>query len=113
MRVRLAVVLTLVAAALAVVSAQTDATGRWNMTVSTDQGSLPTTLTLQQDGEALSGSMASDQGTVEFDGTDVSATEATHRDARHHRTRFTALRMRTVAPVGPGTEPLTSSNSRS
>ncbi len=68
MRVRLAVVLTLVAAALTVVSAQTDATGRWNMTVSTDQGSLPTTLTLQQDGEALSGSMASDQGTVEFDG---------------------------------------------
>ena len=54
--------------ALAVVSAQTDATGRWNMTISTDQGSLPTTLTLQQDGEALSGSMASDQGTVEFDG---------------------------------------------
>ncbi len=36
--------------------------------VSTDQGSIPTTLTLVQEGEALGGAMASDQGTVEFDG---------------------------------------------
>ena len=72
MRVRLPVVLTLVAAALTAVSAQTNATGRCNMTISTDQGSIPTTLTSVQEGEALSGSMASDQGTVEFDGGTIS-----------------------------------------
>jgi hypothetical protein len=65
-------VLTLVAAALTAVSAQTNATGRCNMTISTDQGSIPTTLTSVQEGEALSGSMASDQGTVEFDGGTIS-----------------------------------------
>ena len=57
MRVRIAVVLALVAAAWTAVSAQTNATGRWNMTISTDQGSIPTTLTLVQEGEALRGTI--------------------------------------------------------
>ena len=72
MRNRMAMVLTLVVLALVVVAAQTDVTGRWEMTINTDQGALPGTLTLQQDGEALSGSLISDQGTIEFDGGTVS-----------------------------------------
>ena len=72
MRNRMAMVLTLVVLALVVVAAQTDVTGRWEMTINTDQGALPGTLTLQQDGEALSGSLISDQGTLEFDGGTVS-----------------------------------------
>ena len=71
MRLRLAVVLAMTVATLTAVSAQTNASGRWTMTISTDQGSFPTTLTLLQEGETLSGSMASDQGTVEFDGGTV------------------------------------------
>ena len=59
MRNRMAMVLTLVVLALVVVAAQTDVTGSWDMT-------------LQQDGEALSGSLISDQGTIEFDGGTVS-----------------------------------------
>ena len=72
MRNRMAMVLTLVVLALVVVAAQTDVTGSWDMTINTDQGALPGTLTLQQDGEALSGSLISDQGTIEFDGGTVS-----------------------------------------
>ena len=72
MRIRMAMVLTLVVLALVVVAAQTDVTGSWDMTINTDQGALPGTLTLQQDGEALSGSLISDQGTLEFDGGTVS-----------------------------------------
>ena len=72
MRNRMAMVLTLVVLALVVVAAQTDVTGSWDMTINTDQGALPGTLTLQQDGEALSGSLISDQGTLEFDGGTVS-----------------------------------------
>ena len=72
MRNRMAMVLTLVVLALVVVAAQTDVTGSWDMTINTDQGALPGTLTLQQDGEASSGSLISDQGTIEFDGGTVS-----------------------------------------
>ena len=72
MRIRMTMVLTLTVLALVVVAAQTDVTGRWEMTINTDQGALPGTLTLQQDGEALSGSLISDQGTLEFDGGMVS-----------------------------------------
>ena len=72
MRIRMAMVLTLAVLALVVVAAQTDVTGSWDMTINTDQGALPGTLTLQQDGEALSGSLISDQGTLEFDGGTVS-----------------------------------------
>lgn len=70
MRNRLAVILGLVTAVLTVaVVAQTDVTGTWNMTIDTEQGSAPATLMLQQDGEKLTGSLVSDQGTVEFEGT--------------------------------------------
>ena len=72
MRIRMAMVLTLAVLASVVVAAQTDVTGSWDMTINTDQGALPGTLTLQQDGEALSGSLISDQGTIEFDGGTVS-----------------------------------------
>ena len=73
MRNRLAMVLTLAVSVLAlvVVTAQTDVTGSWEMTFNTDQGSVSGGLTLQQDGEALSGSLVTDQGTLEFDGGTV------------------------------------------
>ncbi len=50
-------------------AAQTDVTGEGAMTFSTDGGDLPATLTLEQDGEALTGVLVSDQGTIEFEGT--------------------------------------------
>ncbi len=69
MRNRLTVVLGITATVLTVaVAAQTDVTGKWDMTFDTDQGSTSATLTLEQDGESFSGSLASDQGTFEFDG---------------------------------------------
>ena len=47
MRNRLAVTLGIVAAVLTVtVAAQTDVTGKWNMTFDTDQGTNSATLTL-------------------------------------------------------------------
>ena len=64
--VALGIMTTVVAVALV---AQTDVTGKWDMTIDTDQGSAPATLTLTQDGEKLTGELASDQGTLEFEGT--------------------------------------------
>ena len=77
MRIRVATTAILAAMTLALVSAQTDVSGRWNMTINTDQGSISATLVLAQDGEALSGSLISDQGTVEFDGGTVSGNKLT------------------------------------
>ena len=70
MRNRLAVVLGIVTAVLAVsVTAQTNVTGRWTVTSSTEQGeNPPSTMTLQQDGEKVTGSIDTEQGTVEFEG---------------------------------------------
>jgi hypothetical protein len=71
---RLRLVMALIGTVMAVtgVSAQADVSGRWTVTFNTDQGSNSATMTLQQEGEALSGSVAGDQGTVEFDGGTVS-----------------------------------------
>ena len=70
MRNRLAVILGIVTAVLTVtVVAQTDVTGEWTMTIDTEQGLLPATMMLQQDGEKLTGTLVSDQGTLEFEGT--------------------------------------------
>ena len=71
MRNRLAVSTGIIAAALAVsVTAQTNVAGQWTVTSSTDQGETPpSTMTLQQDGETLTGSLDTDQGVVEFTGT--------------------------------------------
>ena len=71
MRNRLAVSTGIIAAALAVsVTAQTNVAGQWTVTSSTDQGeNPPSTMTLQQDGETLTGSLDTDQGVVEFTGT--------------------------------------------
>ena len=61
MRNRLAVILGLVTAVLTMaVVAQTDVTGTWNMTIDTEQGATSATLTIQQDGEKLTGSVDSD-----------------------------------------------------
>lgn len=69
-RNRLVVILGIVATVLTVaVTTQTDVTGKWDMTIDTDQGAAPGTLTLTQDGEKLTGELASDQGTLEFEGT--------------------------------------------
>ncbi len=72
MRNRVAMVLALAVLALVVVTAQTDVTGSWEMTFNTDQGSVSGGLTLQQDGEALSGALVTEMGTLEFDGGTVS-----------------------------------------
>ena len=70
MRNRLAVTLGIVAAVLTVaVAAQTDVTGKWNMTFDSDQGTTTATMTLTQGGEKLTGELVSDQGTLEFEGT--------------------------------------------
>lgn len=70
MRHRLTVTLGIVAAVLTVaVAAQTDVTGKWNMTFDTDQGTTTATMTLQQDGDTLTGELVGDQGTLEFEGT--------------------------------------------
>jgi len=42
------------------VSAQVDVTGTWSMSVSTDQGITNPTMTLQQDGETISGTYSSE-----------------------------------------------------
>ena len=69
MRNRLLVVLGILGTALAVVAAQANVTGRWDMILNSDQGANSATLNLTQDGETLGGSITSDQGTVEFEGT--------------------------------------------
>lgn len=70
MRHRLAVTLGFVAAVLTVaVATQTDVTGQWNMTFDTDQGTTTATMTLQQDGDTLTGELVSDQGTLQVEGT--------------------------------------------
>lgn len=70
MRKRLTVGLGIMATVLTVaVAAQTDVTGKWNMTFDSEAGSTSGTLTLTQDGEKLTGEMVSEQGTLEFEGT--------------------------------------------
>ena len=74
MRNRLTLTLGIVATVCMVaVAVQTDVTGQWMMTFETDQGSQSATMTFQQDGESLSGSLDSDQGgAFEFEGRTVS-----------------------------------------
>jgi len=75
MRHRLTVTLGIVAAVLTVaVAAQTDVTGKRNMTFDTDQGTTTATMTLQQDGDTLTGELVGDQGTLEFEGTIIGDT---------------------------------------
>ena len=54
-----------------------------------------------------------EHGLVEVDRPGGGASLAADVDLRHRQPPFTASRMRTVAPRGPGTEPRTSSSSRS
>ncbi len=70
MRYRLTVGLGIVAAVLTVaVAAQTGVAGEWNVTFDTEQGSSAATMTLTQDGEKVMGSMVTEMGTFEFEGT--------------------------------------------
>jgi len=73
MRHRLAVTLGIVVAVglTVALAAQTDVTGKWNMTMTlADQSTTTATLTFQQEGEKLTGELVSDlQGTLEFEGT--------------------------------------------
>jgi hypothetical protein len=64
--VALGIMTTVVAVALV---AQTDVSGNWDVEFDTEQGASSATMTLQQDGEKLTGEMATDQGTLEFEGT--------------------------------------------
>ncbi len=64
--VLLGIICALVPAALA---AQTNVAGDWDLTFETDQGAIQATMTLEQDGNKLMGSIISDQGTLEFEGT--------------------------------------------
>ncbi len=68
MRYRLTVGLGIVAAVLTV-AAQTGVAGEWNVTFDTEQGSSAATMTLTQDGEKVMGSMVTEMGTFEFEGT--------------------------------------------
>ena len=70
MRSRLAVTLGIVAAVTVAVAAQTDVSGKWTMTSETEQGSTSAELTLNQDGEKLTGELvAPEVGTLAFEGT--------------------------------------------
>ena len=70
MRYRLTVGLGIVAAVLTVaVAAQTGVAGEWDVTFDTEQGSSAATMTLTQDGEKVMGSMVTEMGTFEFEGT--------------------------------------------
>jgi hypothetical protein len=53
----------------AALAAQASVAGDWAVTFESDQGAIQATMTLEQDGEKLMGSITSDQGTVEFEGT--------------------------------------------
>jgi hypothetical protein len=44
-----------------------DVTGRWDVVVNTDQGTIPATLTISSKGEALAGSISGPQGEVPVD----------------------------------------------
>jgi hypothetical protein len=69
-RNRLTVVLGIMTTVVAVaLVAQTDVSGNWDVEFDTEQGASSATMTLQQDGEKLTGEMATDQGTLEFEGT--------------------------------------------
>ncbi len=70
MKTRQAVVLGIVAAALTVaVAAQTNVAGEWTINIDTEQGAQSAELTLTQDGEKLTGTLVSEMGTLEFEGT--------------------------------------------
>jgi hypothetical protein len=46
-----------------------DVTGEWAMTVNTDNGQIPVTLVLKQEGEKVTGSLRSDMGESVLEGT--------------------------------------------
>ncbi len=70
MRNRWTVGLGVLAAVLTVaVAAQTGVAGEWSVTFETEQGSSGATMTLTQDGEKVMGSMVTEMGTFEFEGT--------------------------------------------
>ena len=58
-----------VAATLLFVAPQqkVDVTGKWDMTVNTDQGARPGTLTISKNGDTLAGSISSPQGEIPVD----------------------------------------------
>ena len=69
MKTRQAVVFGIVAAAFTVVAAQTNVAGEWTINIDTEQGAQSAELTLTQDGEKLMGTLVSEMGTLEFEGT--------------------------------------------
>lgn len=69
MRNRCAVMIGLVTTVAVALAAQASVAGQWNMMINTDQGANSATMTLQQDGETLTGEVSSDQGTIDLQGT--------------------------------------------
>ena len=70
MQKRSIVILGLMCALLPMaLTAQTNVTGEWTMTFTSDQGDQSAALTLEQDGETLTGSLSSEIGVTEFEGT--------------------------------------------
>ena len=51
------------------VTAQSDIAGRWDLTFTSDQGTNSSIMTLQQDEEKVTGSLATDEGTLVIKGT--------------------------------------------
>ena len=60
----------------AALAAQTDVAGDWDVTFESDQGTTLATMTLAQEGERLTGSISTDLGTFEFEGT-ITGSEVT------------------------------------
>jgi hypothetical protein len=62
------VAITAVIALVATPHAQKDLNGSWALSFNTPNGTIDATATFKQDGEALSGTMSSQQGEVPFKG---------------------------------------------
>ena len=66
---RLFSALMAIAFAAAVVSAQSDIGGSWELTINGPEGAITATAALKQEGDNVSGTISSPQGTVELKGT--------------------------------------------
>lgn len=67
--VRIAVILAVALVTSAQLGAQTNVTGDWTFTVTTDQGSGTPTMTFKQDGEKLTGKYNGQFGSADLTGT--------------------------------------------
>src|SRR4029077_3746214 len=71
MRIICSLVVTAVVAVPAIAAAQTtpaaDATGTWSASFNTQNGTAPATLTFKKNGDKITGTIASDQGSTDLE----------------------------------------------